>query len=228
MRPVLATLVTCLLFLPTAARADFSLTLEDVSPGANVTIKNGSETLPLFAGQLQMGYNSGGSHQSLYTFCVDLDHRVSVGQTYTVSAESSVDTLSPYGRNMMWLYKEHLGDKSLGSDSNTACALQLALWDLIKDGGDGLSKGDFQIVSASQDIIDLANDFIHQALSNQLDGCWLNAAPSGDDVNRGQSVIGCVETTVAPVPPTAVLAFIGLTIAGASNFLRRRPPLLLA
>ena len=89
---------------------------------------------------MHVNYGPGfGLHGSEFnSFCVDLDHMVSVGQVYQVTPRSTSDGL-PSGGMIAFLYNKY-GVNTL-MDNAKAAALQLAFWDLVVDGGDGLEAG---------------------------------------------------------------------------------------
>lgn len=82
------------------------------------------------AAQFTAGYgNNDGSTTSFYTFCIDLEHTVTSGQTYSVSPRNDVKTAFTNGAQMAYIIN-NFGSMNLSSNPDQAAAVQIALWDL--------------------------------------------------------------------------------------------------
>jgi hypothetical protein len=73
--------------------------------------------------------DSGGGTTDFDTFCIDLFHTASVGQTYDVDARSDVASAFANGARMAFIF-ETFGTGDLSSNPILAAAVQIALWDL--------------------------------------------------------------------------------------------------
>src|SRR5262249_22594334 len=73
--------------------------------------------------------NTDGSTLSFLTFCIDLAHTVSAGQTYLVNPREDVQTAFVHGAEMAYII-DNFGSTDLSSNPLQAAAVQIALWDL--------------------------------------------------------------------------------------------------
>jgi RHS repeat-associated protein len=137
------------------------------------------------------------------TFCCDLSHNVSSGQTYLVNPRADLSTAFTHGSEIADIYQT-LGQVDLTNDPIEAAAIQVVIWDFIADhdptfvqldgtqldsGDPGIFYADLGGNSASQQIADRANQILQMALGASTQGGWFDASPSGDSQNRGQSLL---------------------------------------
>jgi hypothetical protein len=181
--------------------------------GHNVDAYAGTLSATLTGNDVPVGYPT-----SFDTYCIDLNHDIYVGYNSPTSYNVSLQPISDltHGTQVAWLY-DHYGTNTYNTkvqDSTQAAALQIAMWDVISDGGDGLNNGNFQY-AASGDIHNYANAYL-TAWNGQTsnDATWLNA--QGD----GQNMIGPAMQQNVPEP--GVLAFLMSSLAGGGMILMKR------
>jgi RHS repeat-associated protein len=165
---------------------------------------SGTDTTTLT--QFTMTYTGGpGTPVSFDTFCIDLFHRVSVGQTFAVNPRGDLSSAFTNGSRMADIYQTYgLADLSNGPDQ--AAAVQLALWDLslnnhaptafVKDADGTYSSGDAGVFKVSlgsnpdaAQIAALVNQYLQTSEGAAAQGGWFDASPAGSGPNRGQSVL---------------------------------------
>jgi hypothetical protein len=182
-----------------------------------VSISYNGTTHNVYAGSLK-GYLGGHlgnplpPHDGTYfgdTFCVDLSH------TITIPTEYEVDLLPTsqlvHGGRLAWLYKNYIG--SAKTDGETAAALQLALWDVVVDGGDGFNTGNFRLLSG-------ATSKTHSLMVNMVadsENKTDNATYFRTRGPYGQSMI----SVPVPEPGTFGLLGLGIGLVGL-GFIRKR------
>jgi hypothetical protein len=154
--------------------------------------------------------NGGAAPINFNTFCIDLLHDVSVGQTYAVDVRNDLAVPPPTGgfvngAQMAYIYAQW-GMQDLSSNPDQAAAVQIALWDLSLNNHTPTSfgwdssvnaydSGDpsvFSVANVSADgdaIAGLVNTYLTAAAGATTQGNWLDASASGDDLDRGQSLM---------------------------------------
>ncbi len=147
---------------------------------------------------------SSGSPITFYTYCIDLWHNVSVGQSVSVYVSGNESTAYVNGSRMAYIY-EMYGTQNLSGNPNQGAAVQLALWDLSMndhnpttfglDADGTYSSGDESIYSVSfsnptiaAPVAALVNQYLQASIGATMQGGWFNAAANGTGVNRGQSM----------------------------------------
>jgi PEP-CTERM motif len=192
--------------------------LDSQGAGENVTIRFLGHDETVFAGQLRVHLESGPHNSAQFnSFSVDLDRHLNVGQDYDVARRSTGHGLN-HGPQIAWLYNTY-GLSTL-TDGTRAAALQLAIWDLVEDGGDGLTKGDFKYL-ANDPVAALASQFISEAKHHRGRANWLDA-PGGQlnsDNVHGQSLLA---PQLAPEPTALLLFGMGAVGMVGYRFGRRR------
>lgn len=221
---VLILLVACGL----ASADTIDATGVDWSRGEGVWIKeNGAPTDAYFAGVIFITLTANnGSQYDRDTLCAQLFVDIFLHQTYntTVVRPDQVP-----GRNLTiaaWLVDNELPTATTPAQG---AGLQLAIWDIVEDGGDGFSKGSVQASTTSGEETDptvlyWAEVYEQLALGPQLQGpfqssdlayVYVNTDLGG---NPAQMLIGPVFQDNGPEPAsepsTSALGGAGL-IAGA-------------
>ncbi len=183
-----------------------------------------------WAGVIQVRFDSQPSSGFYDSLCVDLFHNISVYSTYQVTPQS-LDTINNGGR-VAWLYSNWVGlgatrnlASSLGISGNEAgMGLQLAVWDIVHDGGDGLLQGLIRSTAAGNGLtgtnanVVRAVNHLEQISMNQVSA---NAAIYLDTVNgiatqRQISVPFALMTTsnaAVDTPEPGTLGLAGLALA---------------
>lgn len=160
-----------------------------------------------------------GMPTAFQALCVDLKNTVSQGDTYPVDLiplpDAGLHGLLNSGR-AAYLYSTY----AAASLSNTeASGLQLAVWDILYDGGDGLNVGSFQATNASSGAQTHFNAYLVDSLGKSGTATWLRATTHPN--NTRQDLIGpAFNGNVIPEPSAiALLAAGGLPML---TVLRRR------
>lgn len=184
-----------------------TLQVNDINRSQIVGISYNGSNETVYAGAFNTRYE--GDSRSYLSFCADLDHNQYVPGTSSVTVGNK-NTVNNGGllANLLTKYGKAV-------DTNEgAAALQLAVWDLWADGGDGLTTGNFQTTGTYSSTQTLADYFINGAKQP------VNAANLiAYNVNRvpGENTQG--QNLVRAVPEPTGLIAIGL---GAVGMLRKR------
>ncbi len=146
---------------------DFTYLAGDLMLNGNTATVQTKATEQIGIGVLNVSFD--GSLQLQDAFCVDRFRYISNGN-YTV------DLLAPSsatnGNRAAWLLHDILPQINAAAPGtaqrNLAAALQMAIWDIVQDGGDGFTLGRIQKSSAMSHptdavILSLANSFITQS-----------------------------------------------------------------
>jgi hypothetical protein len=196
----------------------------------------------VYAAQFQTHF--GASSPEFYTFCVDLNHDVSVPMTYKANVSSTAtsgtgsfqstlySTVSnPAATSSAIAYLYNTYGSAYNPDSAQAAGMQLVLWKLMQDGvGTGPSQesfslGNFQVLNYSgpsdgtRDALGWAQYYLglvdnNPSLYQGASSIWLDASASGTAKGRGQSVLSTWAPTATPEPATYVLWGIGMACLG--------------
>ena len=126
----------------------------DWSRGESIWLKeDGKDTQAYFAGVILISLTASGHQYNRDSLCVDLFTDISVGVTYNTTI---VDPMSVQGKNLTrvsWLIDNALLPTQISSYGSVlpqadwvisaaqGAGIQLAVWDIVHDGGDGFSAG---------------------------------------------------------------------------------------
>jgi hypothetical protein len=215
LRPLLAAVV--LLVVPAFASADtLKLTLN--SSGNPVTYNpNGGTAVTVGAGPFswtQSAPLNANYPNSITTYCIDLDHYISKGGTYTYTAQTNLALAPTIGNNpakiaaITELFDRYY-DTSLTSAANGA-AFQLALWELVYDGGTSKSLTAGRIQASNTQAQNMLNSLGTPYTVHDLTGYHLVALVSSSG-NQDQIMVVQNPPTPpgVPAPPGLVLAGMG-------------------
>lgn len=179
--------------------------------------KYNSSTTTFHAATLEASLNHGPAFD---VYCVDLAHHFGIGDSWQVDVVPIGD-LEPYGDGIGWLY--HTYAASVSGDRIKGASLQTAIWDMVTDGGDGLSKGNFQVSalgSADQEsVYDQATLYLsaYGTSSKVGPGSWLRATSHPN--SRNQDFVGLAYGPAVPEPAAFTLIATGLAFGA---IVRRR------
>ena len=130
--------------------ATLSVTGIDWSLGQMVDLSANGQSKVTFAGIIFAEYEN----SPVSVFCVDLFTNIGI-ETFSVDAES-VD-LVMNGRRASWLLQTYLPQIA---NADQAAAVQVAIWDVVHNGGDGLTNGTLRGGATSAQVIQLAEQYI--------------------------------------------------------------------
>jgi hypothetical protein len=145
-----------------------------------------------------------------YVYCVDLDHMISLPTEYHVT-ESNTSTINN-GARIAWLYKNY---SPVATSSGVAAALQLAIWEVLVDNGDGLNSGNFRY---SGGLSSFAGSQAQTMLAASLDKSESSARVLRATGPYGQTMIA----PPVPEPTSLVLLALGVGFSVAGLVTRRR------
>jgi len=129
-----STLVLLVLLAGSSQAATLNVLSVDTTRGRNVSLNIDGTDSTYFAGVIVGSYNGGTSFD---LFCVDLFTDISYGlyDSYTRLPE-----LDGYENRVAWLY-DAIYNRSTINTTALGAGLQVAIWDIIHDGGDGPNAG---------------------------------------------------------------------------------------
>jgi len=130
--------------------ATLSVTGIDWNLGQMVDLSTSGQSKVTFAGIIFAAYEN----SPVSVFCVDLFTNVGI-ETFSVNS-ASVD-LVLNGRRAAWLMQTYLPQIA---NAGQAAAVQVAIWDVVHDGGDGLRNGALQGGATSAQVVQLAEQYI--------------------------------------------------------------------
>jgi hypothetical protein len=194
-----------------AAAQATQITINSMVPGRSevVTINYKGQNSTVYAGAQSVSVN-GATPIALY--CVDLDHHNKFGDSYGVNI-TGVNVLnnSTQVSNLMTNFWSSI------ASSTDAAAFQLALWDSVVDGADGLATGQFEGININASISAKVAQYqaaINQSGPENLFIQVYQATNHGPANNIHQDLIGAE----AVPEPTTIIALAGI----ATAFARRR------
>ncbi len=243
-RTVRCLLIGLLTFAGFASASTITATGVDGSRGGSVWInEDGTSTNAEFAGVVLITLSEDGQQYSRDTLCVDLFTNIYIGVTYNTTV---VDPNSVPGRNLnrvAWLlnnalmptqgpiYSSALPASDWVTTASQGAGIQLAIWDITTDNGDGFSAGRVRAATApgaSTDPAVLTWAQIYESLSagkssnqafvyeNSAIGSGVPAQMLEGPVFRdgGPTPLGMNPSGIDPTPEPATCVLAGLALLG--------------
>lgn len=161
-------------------------------------------------------------------FCVDLFHNIGI-ETIQANPFSPYTTPNTNGARAAWLFANQL---SMVNSVAAGEAFQLAIWDIIHDGGDGLSAGRIGAsagIGTPAGVITAANQFLAASLGQSSGAASIYVSVDGPTAKQAlvSVYLGGGGGWTPPldqgaVPEPATFALTGIGLAAAAIYVRRR------
>lgn len=182
--------------------------------GSAVTVSANGQNATVFAGQLNVTLDG----NSMIAFCVDFFAPLR-RQTY----DNVTGPVSNYnnGGRAAWILETYA--RSLTSNEQAA-AVQLALWDVVHDQGNGLGAGSFALVANAANTLRMAADAIVQASANHTSSnatILYNTSPATGAKAQTLIVTHGEPCSDVPEPSTYAMLGLGAGLIGVAAFRRK-------
>ena len=220
-----------------AARGEYNLWFNE--HGAS-----GGATQAYFAGVVFLDLNATGTDYYRDTLCVDLYTNITVGQTYGTGVVTPSEAPGRDLNRVSWLidnavlptqnvtFLSAMDKTDRVSSPAQGAGIQLAIWDIAVDGGDGFSAGQVEVSSDANnptdpDVLKWANFYEDQSAGKSSDLAFVYKTFSLGTGSPAQMLVGPEfqdhGPQPTPEPSTVVFAGSGLFLL-AYLALRNRPP----
>jgi hypothetical protein len=201
-------------------------------------VENGRDVNTYFTGILLVTVNSGGVSADRDALCVDLFTDINLDSTYDTNSLSPSDVSNKNLERTAWLidnallstydgatYDSELASQYWADDATSGAALQLAIWDITHDGGDGLSTGSVAYGSrahpANAAVLAAANYYISISKGKSSDYAYVYQNYIRGTTREAQMLISPLHVVV-DTPEPATLALAGAALIGLGCFARRK------
>jgi len=146
------------------------------------------------------------------TFCVNLFEGFAFFEEYTADSISALD-YNPNGAQAGWLMQTFLPVTNTAIDG---AALQLAIWDVIHDGGDGFDAGRIRSSSYTDaDVLALARERVAESHGQSTTAAYVYTASPGTPIFQQQLYLSGAQydppsDSPSDVPEPGTLAILGV------------------
>jgi hypothetical protein len=180
--------------------------------GDNATISVNGNNEDVFAGLFRVSLAGAPAEYptEFNSLCVDLFHSIYQGDSWDVNLTPLPDPNLNNGGRAAYLYSTYYNTLTSNDD---AAGLQLAVWDIITDNGDGLSSGDFRASNVSTGAVTAANNYLSESAGKTGSATWMVST-------GGKQNLLCPHS--ASVPEPGSMAFLGTCALPFLGFARRR------
>ncbi len=189
----------------TLQAATLNITSVDWQRFAAVDLRVDGQDRQSYAGVIQATYDGGPSFD---LFCIDLFTSISYGvwDSYTISPRSAF-----HEERAAWLYANVYTPATINTPELGA-ALQIAFWDIVHDGGDGVDQGRIQrSASTSITLVNSWQQFLAASLGQTSQNASIYINSRGN--TPAQSLIGLRQGGNTPaaenVPEPGTFALLG-------------------
>ena len=182
-----------------AAASPTSITFDKVDLGNDYQLNYNGHSEDVFVGSLLFSPATGAKNKTTFvSFCVDLDHFITNGQTYQVDPINT-STLSSASRYKL---AGDILDAGIGSatDKDHSAALQMAIWSAVYGNKFSLSG-------------------VSSSVSNMEKSYFSNGAKFSGNAIYLKETKNCGQSQITTTPEPASMAVLGI---GAVGFLFRR------
>ena len=188
----------------------------DATRGGNIALSWQGKTTIDYAGFIDVVMDG---IYNRYTFCADITTPIS-NTTYTTIFQSPSTIAN--GLRAAWLVENYAQTTTTVVGGQ---ALQFAIWDIIHDGGDGLSKGNFRKASATTAaVVTQATSYLSLSLGHTSTNAMIYVNTNVSTGAPGQTLISWIPNDGGPqlTPEPASMLFVGAGLAGIAILARRK------
>ena len=180
--------VSCLLSTATAS----TITVTGIGYGrSDVSMLLNGSTAPTSEYAIEILISKGGTN--FIAYCVDLFTPISFG---TYNTTTGLPNSYANGGRAAWVYENYSG---LVTNNDQGSSLQVALWDIVHDGGDGLAAGNIQLSPTEFALSTYANAIVQASVGRSSQNATIlyntvisNGAPAQNLITGAAAYDGAV------------------------------------
>jgi hypothetical protein len=188
----------------------------DTFLGGNIKMIADGSVVTYFAGAIKITLD-GAPYEAL---CVDLFHSIGI-ETISVNPFNPFGTTN--GARAAWLYSTQFPSVDSVVEGE---AIQLAVWDIIHDSGDGLAAGLVRAntaIGTPTTVLSLANQYISMSVGQTSGDASIYISVNGPSAKQSlMSVYLSPQHQAGEVPEPETFALTGFGLLIAAAYLRRR------